>query len=377
MIDLPQFPSNVQLDGDESLRILLVDDEPSTLQLVRKVLQADGHEIFEAIDGQQAIEVFDAIRPDLVLLDIVIPKMDGLAVLEKIRETDKVAGVIMVSALSSEQLAVRSMLAGADDYVSKPFKLRKIRLNIRRVMDKVRLRRHNIELQQKVDEANDKLRDIFKLYMAPSVAEELLKEPSLPQLGGERKLVTVMFMDICDFTPLAHQLQPDEVLNLLNEYLALVTTPVPENGGFLDKIMGDGFMALFPEDRNPNHATDAVRCATIMYRQVAEYNQQNNSPVNISIGINTGIAVVGNIGTEEMMNYTAIGDEVNLAKRLQESGEDGQILISGSTRDLLDADTLYGESIDINMLGPRVVKGRATPVDVYHVYSNGRSNGRL
>lgn len=372
MMELSKFSSTAPQNEEQPLRILLVDDEPSTLQLVRKVLQADGHEIYEAIDGQQAVEVFEATRPDLVLLDIVIPKMDGLAVLEKIREQDKISGVIMVSALSSEQLAVRSMLAGADDYVSKPFKLRTIRMNIRRVMDKVRLRRRNVQLQKEVDEANNKLRDIFKLYMAPSLAEKLLQNPSIPKLGGERKTVTIMFMDICDFTPLAHQLPPDQVLSLLNEYLALVTTPVIENEGFLDKIMGDGFMALFPADSCPRHATNAVRSAIAMYREIARYNQQNPRPINISIGINTGEAVVGNIGTEEMMNYTAIGDAVNLAKRLQESGDDGQILISRDTHELLNIDELYGESIDLCALGPRVVKGRATPVDVYHVYS---SNG--
>src|SRR3569832_1007007 len=103
------------------LKILLVDDEPNTVQLVRKILQADGHTVYEAADGLQAIEVFEAAQPDLDLLDVVIPKLDGLGVLQEIRRRDRMDVVIMISALTSEQLAVKSMLGGADDYISKPF----------------------------------------------------------------------------------------------------------------------------------------------------------------------------------------------------------------------------------------------------------------
>ncbi len=365
------LPSGSIEDFGQPLRILLVDDEPSTLQLVRRVLEADGHEIFEAVDGEQAVEIFHETRPDLVLLDIVLPKMDGLAVLQKIRENDSITGVIMVSALSSEQLAVRSMLAGADDYVSKPFKLKTIRMDIRRVMDKVNLRRRNAALQEEVREANQKLKDIFKIFMPPSLADEMLASPTLPQLGGERKLITIMFMDICDFTPFAHQYPPDQVVSILNEMLAVATTPISENGGFLDKIMGDGFMALFPSDKSADHAQNAVRSAVTMWQRVTQWNLDKTRKIDISIGINTGEAVVGNIGTQEMMNYTAIGDTVNLAKRLQESGHNGQILVSSDTFQLLNTNELYSNSIELSSLGSRVVKGRSTPVEVFQAQSNG------
>lgn len=368
MIELSELPTNGHREPGSPLRILLVDDEPSTLQLVRKVLQADGHEIYEAIDGEQAMEVFEQARPDLVLLDIVIPKMDGVEVLKLIRTQDKMSGVIMVSALTSEELAVRSMLAGADDYVSKPFKLKTIRMNIRRVMEKVRLRRRNYELQKEVDSATAKLREIFKLYMAPSLAEDMLQNPSLPQLGGENKLVTIMFVDICDFTRLSHQLPPSQVVSILNKILAIVTTTVPENGGFLDKIMGDGFMALFPADKSPYHANNAIKSAVAMYSRITDWNKGKERPINITIGINTGEAVVGNIGTEEMMNYTAIGDSVNLAKRLQEVGEDGQILVGEDTYQYIDADELYAASVVVEPFGePRAVKGRNEAVQIYQV----------
>jgi CheY-like chemotaxis protein len=267
--------------ASESFRILLVDDEPGTVQLVRKILQADGHEVFEAGDGQQAIEMFNATNPDLVLLDVVIPKIDGLGVLQEIRRRDRLTGVIMVSALTSEQLAVKSMLSGADDYISKPFKLKTIRMHIRQVMDKVHLRRHNTLLQEQLIAANEKLRH----YMADPLVESLMASSSLPSLGGDRQLVTVLFMDFCNSTPLAQHTPPDELLHTLNEYFALLGDAVLAHGGFMDKIMGDGFMALFNvPSPQPDHATNAVRTAIDMCKHLMVKNQTNKLPMNIRVG---------------------------------------------------------------------------------------------
>ncbi|MEZ4870345.1 MAG: adenylate/guanylate cyclase domain-containing protein [Caldilineaceae bacterium] len=348
----------------ETFKILLVDDEPGTLQLVRKILQADGHEVYEASDGPQAIELFESTRPDLVLLDVVIPKIDGLGVLQEIRRRDRLAGVIMVSALTSEQLAVKSMLSGADDYISKPFKLKTIRMHIRQVMDKVHLRRHNTMLQEQLIDANEKLRH----YMAAPLVETLMASPSLPSLGGERALVTILFMDFCNFTGTTQNRPPDEVLHILNDYFALLATAIFENGGYMDKIMGDGFMALFNMPTAlPDHATLAVCSALKMSSQVIANNKAHNLPMNIRVGIHTGEAVVGNIGTPRLMNYTAIGDAVNLAKRLEESSEPGQILISAATRNLLNFQRFASNSIQVDALGLRKFKGFENPIEVFHI----------
>lgn len=365
MNNLSALPNGAEMP-DIPLKILLVDDEPSTLQLVRKVLQADGHEIHEAVDGLQAIEVFEKERPDLVLLDIVIPQMDGLDVLREIRKQDKITGVIMVSALSSEQLAVKSMLAGADDYVRKPFKLRNIRLNIRRVMDKVRLRRRNAELQAEVNAANRKLQKLFELYMDPKLADKLMESPDLPELGGERQIITIMFMDFCNFTPLSHELPPVEVVRILNEYFAQVASEVHAWSGYLDKIMGDGFMAIFTMDEKDDHATRAVLSAIEMQRRVADWNIENDRPLQMRIGLNTGEAVVGNIGTKEFMNYTAIGDAVNLAKRLEESGEAGDIQLSNTTYSLLNHNQLADAGISVVCAGEKLLKGLDSSIEIYH-----------
>jgi len=348
--------------SSESFRILLVDDEPGTVQLVRKILQADGHEVFEAGDGQQAIEMFNATSPDLVLLDVVIPKIDGLGVLQEIRRRDRLTGVIMVSALTSEQLAVKSMLSGADDYISKPFKLKTIRMHIRQVMDKVHLRRHNALLQEQLIAANEKLRH----YMADPLIERLMASSSLPILGGERQLVTVLFMDFCNSTPLAQHMPPDELLHTLNEYFALLGDAVLAHGGYMDKIMGDGFMALFNvPSPQADHATNAVRTAIDMCKHLMMKNQTNKLSMNIRVGIHTGEAVVGNIGMPRLLNYTAIGETVNLAKRLEEHSEPGDILMSATTYDSLNREILEAEAIQIKAMGSRQFKGFDSAIDVY------------
>jgi len=353
-----------KLTGSQPLKILLVDDEPATLQLVRRMLQADGHDLYEATDGEQAIKLFDEIRPDLVLLDVVIPKMDGLEVLTELRKRDKMAGIIMVSALTSEQLAVKSMLGGADDYVNKPFRLKTIRLSIRQVMDKVRLRRRNANLQAELIAANQRLRQ----YMAKPLVETLLSSPQPPRLGGVREMVTVLFLDFSDFTSLSETLAPDDVVQILNDYYAFLTNIVIEHGGFMDKIMGDGFMALFNAPTTyVDHAERAVRSAIAMRRELYKRNQSRTHRLSARIGIHTGEAVVGNIGASVLMNYTAIGDAINLAKRLEESCESNQILITIDTLRHLSKTTAKRESIEFVSLGTRQFKGRRAAIEVFAV----------
>ncbi len=351
--------------SQKPLKILLVDDELTTLQLVRRLLQADGHEISEATDGEEALAQFDRVQPDLVLLDVVIPKKDGLEVLREIRKRDKMAGVIMVSALSSEQLAVKTLLGGADDYVGKPFRLKAIRMSIRQVMDKVRLRRHNALLQTELIAANQKLR----MYMAEPLLHSLMSNPGTPELGGEREIVSVLFLDFADFTSLSERLAPDDVVHILNDYYALLANEISEAGGYLDKIMGDGFMALFNAPViHPDHALRAVRCAVTMRRLILEANQTRTRPLAMRIGVHSGEAVVGNIGTSALMNYTAIGDTVNTAKRIEEFCESNQILISADTyQDAAQIKPRAGASVELTHWAYRCLRGRSAGIELYAI----------
>jgi adenylate cyclase len=340
--------------------ILLVNDEPDTLQLIRKILQADGFEIALATNGLEALAYIEEHEPDLLLLDVVMPQMDGMAVLKELRKRDRVTGVIMVSALSSEQLVVQAMLDGADDFVGKPFTLKTIRVRIRQALEKSRLRRENLKLQHELQIAHDKIRALFSRYMAAPVVERLLSSPTLPSLGGERQITTVLFMDFCDYSSLSHNLEPDRVLQILNQHLGLVTNAILQEEGTMDKFIGDGVMALFNAPvPQPDHALRAARSAIAIRDSVIEWGRSHSPALNIRIGIHTGETLVGNIGTPEFMNYTAIGDTVNVAKRLQEESTDNAIIISDTTVDLLP------DYFQFTGLGERVVKGRQTPTALY------------
>lgn len=361
MTDVPQ------ISHSQPVKILIVDDEPGTLQLLRMVLQSEGHTVYEACDGAGAIAEHERLRPELVLLDVMLPNVDGLEALQAIRAQDSVVGIMMFSALSSEQLAVRAMLSGADDYLSKPLSLKTLRIHIRQVLERVQLRRLNLVLQQQLVTANEKLRR----YMAAPLIETLLASPSPPSLGGERQLVTILFLDFCDFTAVANKYAPDDVVAILNEYFAFLTTSVLEHGGYLDKIMGDGLMALFNVPTpQPGHATQAVRSAVEMRRRVRTWNCRQNGEtpfMNIRVGIHTGDAVVGNIGTSNLMNFTAIGREVNLTKRLEEDAQPGQILLTAHTHDLLDMEQLGLSPAHFVSVGPRKLRGFAEPVAVFQI----------
>lgn len=343
-------------------RILMVDDEPDTLQLIRKILEADGYDIHQAANGVEALKYIQSHWPDLVLLDVVMPEMDGMAVLRELRRLDATAGVIMVSALSSENLVVQAMMDGADDFVNKPFALKNIRVRIRQVLDKSRLRRENVLLQEELRLAHDKIRALFGQYMAGPVVERLLASPTLPSLGGERQITTVLFMDFCEFTSLAHAMEPDQVVQLLNEHFSLVIRAILAEEGTLDKVLGDGVMALFnaPAPQS-DHALRAVRSAVTIRDAVLARQAEGQPTLRVRIGIHTGESVVGNVGAQEFMNYTAIGDTVNVAKRLQEQAEENTIVVSADTAALLPP------SVRQTALGPWTVKGRQAPVEVHRI----------
>jgi class 3 adenylate cyclase len=344
-------------------KVLLVDDEPDTLRLVRRILQADGFHVVEAKDGREALALFKQEQPDLILLDIIIPHIDGMRVLRQIREQDGLTGIIMVSALNSERVTIECMQAGADDYVSKPFPLKEVRGRIKQVLEKTQLRRKNADLQRQLDDLNAKMAVLVRHYLPHQVAEQLLKEPGLPSLGGTRQEVTILFVDLRSFTPLAESLPPDKLINILNRYLSAIAETAQAHEGTLDKFMGDGAMILFNAPLpQPDHVARAVRAALDIKAVVEGLTVlPEDQRLSLSIGIHTGDAVVGNIGSRELMNYTAIGDTVVLAKRLQETAESGQILVS---------EEVYRQVKDIvatEEVGIITVKGRIEPVHAYNI----------
>ena len=208
------------------------------------------------------------------------------------------------------------------------------------------------------------IKDTFKRYAPPAVVEELLRDPSQLKLGGIRKPITIIFCDIRGFTSYSEHLPPEQLVEVLNTYLAMAADAVLEFEGVLDKFVGDAVMGLFNVPLDQTHYTlRAVKAALKMQADIQAYHARTGAErhLNFGVGINAGEAVVGNIGTEQQRNYSAIGDAVNYAKRLQENAKGGQILISqGAYRHVEDF-------VDVIELPPLPVKGRSTPEIVYEV----------
>jgi adenylate cyclase len=203
-------------------------------------------------------------------------------------------------------------------------------------------------------------------YVGPGVAQKLLADPSMLKLGGERRRISVLFADLRGFTAFSEKLEPEKLIEILNVYLGLTADAVMNEDGTLDKFMGDAVMGLFgaPLDLE-DQVFRAVRAAIAMQQAVAAHHERTTPQDRISfgVGINIGDAVVGNVGNARQQNYTAIGDCVNYAKRLQESAGPGEILLSQAAFDEVR------DRVLVNALPPRPVKGRSRPEPIYRLIS--------
>lgn len=208
------------------------------------------------------------------------------------------------------------------------------------------------------------IKDTFKRYAPPAVVEQLLRDPSQLKLGGIRKPIAILFCDIRGFTSFSEHLAPEALVEVLNTYLAMAADAVLEYEGVLDKFIGDAVMGLFNVPLDQTHYTlRAVKAALKMQADIKAYHARTGVErhLNFGVGINAGDVVVGNIGTEQQRNYSAIGDGVNYAKRLQENAKGGQILISEAAYRHVE------EWVEVIELPPLPVKGRSTPEIVYEV----------
>ncbi len=219
------------------------------------------------------------------------------------------------------------------------------------------------QLEEIKEREKQHIRQTFERYVAPSVVDRVLDRPDALQLGGSRHNISILFADIRGYTTFSENAEPEEVVELLNEYFRLATDVILSREGTLDKFMGDAVMAIFnaPESQS-DHPFRAVDAALALQQAVGEWNKRHDRDgLTFGIGVHLGEAVVGNIGTSRAMNYTAIGDVVNLAKRLQERAAPGQILISQSMLEQL------GDSAEVQSLGTLQVKGRQQAVTVYEL----------
>jgi PAS domain S-box-containing protein len=217
--------------------------------------------------------------------------------------------------------------------------------------------------RRKLEAEQERIRQTFGRVVAPRVRDRLLADPGNLRLDGDHRIVTTLFADLSGFSTYSEKNPPELVFKILNSYLSLAAQAILEEEGTLDKFMGDAVLALWNSpDPQEDHALRAARAALNIIRRAQEAHKEIPDPaqhMTFRIGISTGPAIIGNVGTSELFNYTAIGDTVNIAQRLQTVAKPGQILIQKSTYDIV------AEKITGLPLEPIFVKGREQAIEVY------------
>ncbi len=338
----------------ETGRLLIVDDNTVNRLLLGRSLEQQGYSITFAENGRQALEVLHAQPFDLVILDVVMPELDGYQVLEQIVADQRLRNipVIMASSLDELDMVARCIEIGAEDYLHKPVNPVLLKARINSSLEKKRLR--------------DQQRSLIRKFATEDVAEDL--EQSGFSLGGKYVEATVMFSDIRSFTTIAESQSPADTIELLNTYYALMFEAITGHGGVVNQMVGDGLMAIFGAPLPcADHSVRAVRAALEMIELIELFNVDqaalNKVQIRIGIGVASGQVIAGYTGTLQRATYTCVGDTVNLAARLEAHtkvvGE--PILIDEITQSYLN---VACQTMD---QGVALLKGKTQPVHIFSV----------
>jgi len=348
----------------ERATILVVDDQPPNLRLLEAVLSPQGYQVITASSGEQALELLHSSNIDLVLLDIMMPGIDGYEVCERIRREPSTAflPVVMITA-SGDYEKTRAIKAGADDFVSKPFHQGEL---LARVASLARLKRYhdtitrqaaelaqwNAELEARVQKQLDDLQRVNRLrrFLSPQVAELVISSGDDSFLRSHRREIVVVFCDLRGFTPFAESSEPEEVMAVLEEYHAALGELIFRYEGTLERFTGDGLMVFFNDPIPLDHpARRAVEMALAMRDRVGTLTERWSRlghDLGFGVGIAQGFATLGRIGYEGRYDYAAIGSVTNLAARLCGEAHPGQILVAQRVFHAVENHTV-GESVGV------------------------------
>ena len=353
-------------------KILIVDDEPFNLDLLEQELMDESYVIERAADGVEALEKVESFNPDVILLDYMMPNMNGLEVLKQLRadERHKSTPVILLTAKASQEDKVRGLDAGADDYVIKPFDavelLARVRamLRIKEMHDT--LEEWNRNLAAKVKQQVEELErmNALKRYLSPQIAETVLGEDN-NLFKSHRREITVVFLDLRGFTAFSDSAEPEEVMDVLRGYHAEMGKLIFQFDGTLVRFAGDGIMIFF-NDPIPcaDHTEKGVRMAIEMQARGRELRRgwlKQGYDLDLGIGLAAGYATIGNIGFEGRIDYDAIGNVTNLAARLCGEAKGGQILIDKKTLSKMN------ELLQVEALDDLQLKGFNRPVTAFNI----------
>ncbi len=329
----------------EKQTILVVDDTPENIDVLVGVLKAD-YKVKAAPNGEKALMVVEKSPPDLILLDIMMPVMDGFETCRRLKENPENKGipVIFLTAKTETEDIVKGFDLGAVDYLTKPFNPLELKV---RVNTHLQLRRSKQEVESK-NEQLERLADKLSKYLAPDVYQSIFTGSKDVKLETERKPLTVFFSDIVQFTRTSEKLPYKELTSWLNAYLNRMAEIAAKYEGTLDKFIGDAVMVFFGDPKSSGVEEDAKRCVRMANEMQKAAREME---VNLRMGIHSGHCMVGNFGSENRMDYTIIGKTVNLASRLETSADINRILISESTYELIKDDVVCKERGNIRVKG--------------------------
>ena len=360
-------------------RILVVDDVRENVRLLEAVLEAHGYEVVSATDGHAALELAVSAKPDLVLLDVLMPQPDGYTVCRRLREHDETAvlPVIMLTASEGSE-KTRSIEAGADDFITKPFNrdelLTRIRslVRIKRYHDTIKsqaaeLRDLNRSLEKRVRTQLEQLERLQRLrrFLSPQLADAIVSSGDESILRSHRRQVAMIFVDLRGWTNFVDAVEPEELMRVLREFHDTIGGLVRRFDATVGFIEGDGVQLFFNDPIEvPDAALRAIRLGCTLRQEMAELTarwQNRGYDLDFGAGMALGYATCGEVGFEERSDYAAVGAVTNLASRLADEAAAGQILIT---------QRLYaevGDDVEVQSMGEFRLKGFQRPVAAFDV----------
>lgn len=342
-------------------KIMVVDDEVDLEMLIkqkfRQKIREHLYEFVFAINGVDALlKLKDHPDVDVVLCDINMPEMDGLTLLVKLKDVSPLLKAVIVSAYGDMDNIRTAMNRGAFDFVTKPVNFEDLELTVQKTIQHVNQLRETL---QAIKENN-----ILRMYVDETVLNFMnRKEYESSIMANEIVEATVAFIDICSFTTISESEPPDKVVNLLNNYFDVMVKEIIAQGGYIDKFMGDAIMAVFKGDYHLDRAIDACLAVRKKIQSLPNVSEKLDYSPKVSIGINSGEMISGNIGSANLrrLDYTLIGDAVNIAQRLQSIAKDGQIVITESSYEKMK------ESFNCKSIGEVNLKNKTNPMMVFEV----------
>ncbi len=344
-------------------KVLVVDDEPDIVRYLEHVLRRLGYETASAGDGGEALAKAASDPPDLVLLDVMMPVMDGFAVCRALREREatRLVPVVVMTALQGIEDRVKVLEHGADDVLTKPVDERELVARIQGALARKRAMDHRLGEVTRV-------RDHFAKFVPDAVKRLVAANPDAPELAKQERDVSVLFVDISGYSRLTERVAPADLNALVERYFGSFLDRITDAGGDINETSGDGFMAIFQDSDPVAHTVRTVNVALMLLALTEALNQKElDNPLAIHIGINSGPALVGSTRFEgrrgTRWTFTASGMVTTLAARLAATAGDGEILAGPETVRRL------GGRYRVERVGRERLKNLTEAIEVHRVIS--------